>query len=142
MEIIQDGTGQEFLFSLSESVSETQGVEFAMTRVLYSDRPIYERKRYRVASIGTDQVVSSLITGTGITTLGKTSSGIEDPTVLKGSVETDALDTSDAGRTDKKSSLLSTYYKLPKDSNAQSIPGAKSLPKNTAEIIQVFIQYI
>ena len=141
-EIIQEATGQQFLFSLSESVSETQGVEFAMTRVLYSDRPIYERKRYRVASIGTDQVVSSLITGTGITTFGKTSSGIKDPTVLKGRVETDALDTSDAGRTDKNSSVLSTYSELPNDSNAQTIAWAKTLPPNTAEFIQAFTQYI
>lgn len=55
-EIIQEPTGQRYLFSLAGSVSTEPDVTLTTARLLRYDRPLYQRMRYRVASAGGSQV--------------------------------------------------------------------------------------
>ena len=49
-EVIQEATGQAYLFSLAGSVSRDTDVHLTATRLLRYDRPVYQRIRYDVKS--------------------------------------------------------------------------------------------
>lgn len=120
-EVIQEATGQKLLFALSESVSTTPGVQFAMTRVLFNDRPIYDRKRYRVASIGNGQLSSSLF-----------QTSVSDSS---------GTNSSDALNNDTRP-VQAFYSQLPAGINVKTIAWAKSLPDDAEGFIQAFKHYV
>ncbi|MED5441523.1 MAG: transglutaminaseTgpA domain-containing protein [Pseudomonadota bacterium] len=49
-EVIQEATGQAYLFSLAGSVSRDTDIHLTATRLLRYDRPVYQRIRYDVTS--------------------------------------------------------------------------------------------
>lgn len=120
-EVIQEATGQKLLFALSESVSTTPSVKFAMSRVLFNDRSIYERKRYRVASIGSDQLSSSLF---------HTSVYESTGTNLSSALNDDVRP------------VQAFYSQLPVGINLKTIAWAKSLPNDAEGFIQAFKHYV
>lgn len=119
-EIIQEATGQSYLFALAEPVSTTPGVEFAMTRVLQNETPIYERKRYRVASVGGEQLTSSLLA----------------------SAPRSQRFQQQASESRQYRSVIDVYSTLPENSNLQTIAWAQTLPNDAYQFIQAFKQHI
>lgn len=120
-EVIQEATGQQFLFTLSEPVlltknaSTNDDINFSYTRGLFNQLPLYERIRYRVASIGENTVPAGLST-----------QGNNAPVIFS----------------DNNPRLFQNDLHLPSGVNEKTIEWAKTLPKNSVEFTRAFTTYI